>query len=457
MSFADRIYCTIFRNLIKALRFFRFGGTSLPGKLALRLRPGLLKSLSAGRSIIVITGTNGKTTTSRIVANILSQNGLTFFTNKSGANLLSGITTTFIENAGKKTDFVILESDEAAFSLLTKHIKPAYIIVTNFFRDQLDRYGELYSTLDKVKKGVSAAPLATLILNADDSLCASIGKDFGNPSVYYGITKNVHEHEKMPEASDSVYCIFCRSKYDYSYRTIGHLGGYSCNNCGYTRPHPDVSASLIKYEADDHTKALINIGKESYKSVIGLPAMYNVYNALAAISLSSAAELDPVISIKALSDFEHGFGRMEKIKISDKNLNIMLVKNPTGFNSTLDHLLSLNAEYTVCFVINDNIADGRDISWLWDVNFEKILDHPAERIPQIICGGKRAYDMALRLKYFDYPADKVLVEESYTGLINLGLGITKPGQTFYILPTYTAMLDIRAILQKKYGLKEFWK
>ncbi len=440
--------------LIRLLRMTNTGGTSLPGKLALSLDKGILKRLAEGKKIIAVTGTNGKTTTSRILAEILKNNGISFFTNKSGANLLSGLTTTFIENHGNDTDMVILEIDEAAFSAATEHFKPFAVIVTNFFRDQLDRYGELYSTLNKVKQGVEKTPGSILVLNADDSLCASIGREYPNPKVYFGFSDNISFSDRSGALSDSVYCLYCKSRYDYITRTIGHLGHFVCKSCGYERPLQNISAESVSARDNGTSRVDINLYGKRFDADIKLPAAYNIYNALAALSIQTILDLDIKRSLRALSTFEEGFGRMEKIKAGNKFINVMLVKNPTGFNSSLDYLISLETDIIVCFAINDNIADGTDISWLWDVDFEKMSQ---SKINYFICTGKRGYDMSLRLKYMDVPRSMIHGTDDHEKAIEEGLERIKDGDTLYILPTYTAMLEIRRMLQEKYDLKEFWK
>lgn len=457
MRFYDNMIISLSTILIKLLRSLKTGGTSLPGKLALKFDKEILIKLSRNKKILVVTGTNGKTTTSRMIAQILKMNKKSFYTNKSGANLLSGITTAFIENYKQKTDYVLLEIDEAAFSIATKYFSPTAVVVTNFFRDQLDRYGELYSTLNKVKEGVKNAPKTILLLNADDSLCASIGNEYPNPRLYYGFSDNVSGLKKNDELSDSIYCIYCKTRYKYESKTIGHLGHFRCDNCKYERPDPDIFVHDILKRSSDNTIVSIEIDKTLHKVEIRLPAIYNIYNALSALSLAKALHLDTQNSIKALATFEGGFGRMEKIDANGKFINIMLVKNPAGFNSSLEHLLSINLSFSVCFSINDNIADGRDISWLWDVNFEKLDPALRKNIRYIICSGKRANDMALRLKYMDVPEEKINVIEDYNEMLKFGLVNTDKDSTFYILPTYTSMLDIRKILQNKYNLKEIWK
>ncbi|MEN8908202.1 MAG: MurT ligase domain-containing protein [Clostridiales bacterium] len=445
---------------IKFCRLFQLGGTSLPGGIASKMYPDILKELSKDFTTIMVTGTNGKTTTTKIIAKILELNNIKYITNKSGANLLHGITTTFIENSSPDGTYdrktALIEVDEAAFKVVTQYLKPDYLVVTNFFRDQLDRYGELYTTLNRVSDGIKNSPDTKLILNADDSLCASLAKNNSNKTLFYGLRKNAYKNTDKIINSDAMFCIFCKTKYDYSYNVYGHLGGFSCPKCNYSRPDTQITCSLVSELNSSHSNIDIEIENKSYTSKINLPGLYNVYNALSAIALNHILNLPVEKSIEALSSFESGFGRMETIKFEDKLIKVILVKNPTGFNQVLNYLLTEENNLEIAFIINDKIADGRDISWLWDVDFEK-LESIQDKISNLYTSGIRAEDMSVRLKYAGIYTDKISQINTHSQLIDTGLKNTKPQNTFYILPTYTAMLEIRKILKNRFNLKEFWK
>lgn len=445
---------------IAILRLFRSGGTSLPGKLALKLYPQILDHLAGLFRVTMITGTNGKTTTSRIVLSMMEQKGLKVITNKSGANLSSGITTTLISalTPGGRPRFshALLETDEAAFRTLAPQLKPETVIVTNFFRDQLDRYGELHTTVNNVREGISKIPEAVLILNADDSLCASLGKNVPNKVIYFGMGEGIYPESGASINSDAAFCIQCKSRYEYSSVTFGHLGHFRCPTCGYERPHTHVECSgILSY---DNLGSRVEISGPGMKitAKLALPGLYNIYNALAGASFGLALGLDEKAIAEALTGFECGFGRMEAIAIQDKELRMILVKNPTGFNQVLRYLLTQEKHCVIAFAINDRLADGTDISWLWDVDFE-VLGLMAERVRKFYVSGIRAEDMAVRLKYAGISPERILVEKDYRQLIQKALQETGAHETCYILPTYTAMLDIRKILKKQFGLKEFWK
>lgn len=483
MKLRQVITIIISKLTISALHLLKRGGTTLPGKVAFKLYPGILKSMAKNFEIIMVTGTNGKTTTTRIVEEILKNNNVDYITNKSGANLLSGITTLFIQAvtiSGKpKYKVALIESDEAAFNQVTKHITPKAVIVTNFFRDQLDRYGELYSTLNAVKSGLErVGDNTTLILNADDSMCASLGMNSNKPVYYYGINKDAYEGNSENTNSDAMFCISCKTKYEYTNHIYGHLGGFYCPNCGYKRPDANLECVEIQEAGSSYstikckcTSSLFseenNLSKENnlssdkleeteFVTRINLPGLYNVYNAMAAATCGLVLNYNLETISKALQSFESGFGRMESINVMDKTIKLILVKNPTGFNQVLSFLALENQPLNISFLINDNLADGTDISWLWDVDFEQ-LNNVADKIDSLVTSGVRGEDMAVRLKYSGIDTSKIRIIKDYHMLIDEGLKRTPSGGCFYILPTYTAMLDIRSILKKKFNLKEFWK
>ncbi|HHV96883.1 MAG TPA: DUF1727 domain-containing protein [Clostridiaceae bacterium] len=451
--------------LIVLCRFAKLGGTSFPGKVAEKLCPGILRELSSGLKLIMVTGTNGKTTTTRIIEKILQENKIQYITNKSGANLVNGVITAFIEAVDflGKTDasIALIEIDEAAFSKICNLIVPHVLIVTNFFRDQLDRYGELYGTLKLVKKTAALFENIKLVLNADDSLCASIGKDLKNEVTYYGIDKDVkHSTSSNNEAYDSkdaVFCLYCQSKYEYDYHTYGHLGGFRCPNCGYARPSADISCTEIDEMKDTHTDIKMRVSNQVIKARVNLPGLYNIYNALAATACSEVLGLPIQNTVKAIGSFESGFGRMETIPADGKFLKLILVKNPTGFDQVLSYFIEQNdSNMQIAFIINDNAADGRDISWLWDVEFEKLLNI-SHKEPEFYVSGLRAEDMAVRLKYAGIDTNKITIIKDYEELVNKGLLRTQQSKSFYILPTYTAMLELRKLLKVKYNLHDFWE
>ena len=337
-----RLYIALFiaKGAIFFLRLSGSGGTSLPGKLALAIYPDILTVLARKYRIIMVTGTNGKTTTSRMIEQILKENRIDYIANKSGANLLSGLTTTLISdvkmNLKSRSHTALLEVDEAAFRLSSKYMHPAVLVVTNFFRDQLDRFGELYATLNAVRDGISRLPDTTLILNADDSLCASLGKEVPNSVIYYGMNKlELPADDTWVESQDASYCLYCKAKYEYLFRSYSHLGHFICPQCGYSRPEALIQVDKILSLSGEFSRAIFYTPSGSFTAQINLPGLYNVYNALAAVSFSEALGFSHEKTIEALSCFESGFGRMESISLGEKSIQVILIKNPTGFNQVL--------------------------------------------------------------------------------------------------------------------------
>ena len=442
------------------LRLVGRGGTSLPGKIALKICPDIFYKLSDKFRIIMVTGTNGKTTTSRIIAGMLERAGLQYISNKSGANLASGIATTLISSlalTGKPVvRTALLETDEAAFKTIAPKLKPEIVIVTNFFRDQLDRFGELYTTLNSVREGIEGSPESRLILNADDSLCASLGQNTSNPVIYFGLGDKVYPEDYLIANADAAFCINCKSRYEYLSSSFGHLGHFKCPNCGYERPKAQVECTQV-LEYDNLSSTIeIQMPDEKIAVKLALPGLYNIYNALAGAAVGHLLELKEDDLVYVLEGFECGFGRMESLSVNGRELKMILVKNPTGFNQVLKYLLTQKDKCVIGFAINDKLADGTDISWLWDVDFE-ILSFMQSKVQRFFVSGSRAEDMAVRLKYAGIPSEDIFIKHGDTELIDSMMEISEENATIYLLPTYTAMLDIRKNLKKRYNLKEFWE
>ncbi len=474
MNFNVRLSFSIVtaKIIMKLCRVFHFGGTSFPGKIARRIYPNIIQEISRDIKIIMITGTNGKTTTTKIINQILVEAGISFITNKSGSNLFGGIISTFIEDTdylGKsKKSHALIEIDEAAFNLVTNYIKPDILVVTNFFRDQLDRYGELYTTLNGVFEGIKKCDTLKLILNADDSLCVSLNKDHTDEVFYFGLSDILINNTEQIVNADASYCIYCKHKYDYTHRTYGHLGHFICNNCGYERPEANITCTSVLDESDEASRIKFTIDNKladeevcEYEAKINLPGLYNVYNSLAAISLGVMLDINIKSIINALMNFECSFGRMETINVGNGTIKIILVKNPTGFNQVISYLINKAAQCDIVFIINDNLADGTDISWLWDVDFEKLVEIEDSLNNTYTCG-TRGEDLAVRLKYSGIQTKKIEIEDNFNILLQKTIlnPIKNNENTKYnlfILPTYTAMLKIRKILQQKFNLKEFWE
>lgn len=440
------------------LRFFGSGGTSFPGKAAMLFQGNLLKSLAEKIKVIVITGTNGKTTSSRITAEILNTAGLPYFENKSGANLLSGITASFAMNCtlnGKpKYEYAVIECDEAAFKTVCPMLNPHTIVITNLFRDQLDRFGEITHTRNNIIDGIKASPGSIVVLNADDSLSYSISDEIPNEVLTYGLDSPPYGSDD-DFLSDAPYCIKCKSPYVYGYRTYGHLGDFHCENCGYSRISPNVSADNI-IPGPSSTKITIGIYGKISDAVIALPGAYNIYNALSAASAAVSLGIDEHKVIPALSSFKSGFGRMENLKLDGTDVHMILVKNPAGINQVINYMSSDSSIKNIVLILNDYHADGTDISWIWDANFEKFTSFMLT-INKIIVSGKRAEELALRFKYAGMNPDIIYMDKDYNSVIDSTITDNTDGLPVYILPTYTAMFDFRKALSKRYKIRKFWK
>ena len=441
---------------IKLLRLIGRGGTAIPGKIAIRICPELLHYLSKDVNCVIVTGTNGKTTSSRIIEEIYIKSGKSYFANRSGANLINGITAIFIENStltGKpKKANAVIECDEAASKEVCRLINPAVVLVTNVFRDQLDRYGEVSGTLNNLLIGIKNSPNATVCLNADCSLTASIAEHIPNKVIYYGVDVPIYKNP-VEEVSDAPHCIKCKHEYEYSYRTFGHLGGFYCPDCGYKRPDTQISVTEILSTSINSTKVRVRVFGDDELVTINLPGGYNIYNAVGALAVSEAVGFDRNDAKSAIASFSCGFGRMEQFDLGGHSARIILVKNPAGCNQVINYLTSLTEKTVFVCCLNDNSADGKDVSWIWDVNFEKLAEMDV-LIPEIYVSGIRSGDMAVRLKYAGINESKLRVFDDYNELIKQMSDQPLP---VIIMPTYTAMMDLRAKMSAVFGGKDFWE
>ncbi|HAU32552.1 MAG TPA: DUF1727 domain-containing protein [Desulfotomaculum sp.] len=433
-------------------RLFRKGkGSSLPGVVALRICPEILEKLAGQTKLgtIMVSGTNGKTTTNNMLAGILSSSGYRVVVNSIGANLIGGVTAAFIEKAtlGGKVDcdYACLEVDEAFFPVISKKIKPGIVIVTNFFRDQLDRYGELDKTIKFVEDALKMIPEPKLVLNADDPLVAKIQINSGLPAFFYGLGENTGLSEKGGfRVREARFCPLCGERLSYSYYHYGQLGNFQCNKCGFHRPSGKVEACEAA-ASDGNFSFIIHYPGGSVPVNLPLGGLYNIYNALAAFSAGFLLERDPLKMSVYLKSYRPATGRMEEFNCPDKKVVLNLVKNPTGFGEGLTYLLSSAGPLDVLIAINDQAADGRDISWLWDVDFE-MLEQIHGRINIFVCTGLRAQEMGVRLKYAGVPAEKIIVEPGYSNAVRRIMA--GAAQHTYLLATYTALWPVEKELRK---------
>lgn len=418
---------------IKILK--KSGGTSFAGMLALKICPKFLKYCKKYVStIITITGTNGKSTTSGILAHILEEEENRVIHNVKGANMLTGIANVFALNLPcEKFNYAVLESDEAYLTKLYDYMPSDFLIVTNLFRDQLDRYGELETTAKFIKDAIDKSnPI--LFLNADDPLVANLGK---NEEVFYYGFENVEfcsdKHKSSSTAPSEVFKCVCGEELKYSKQFFAQQGHYYCEKCGYNRPELTFKGYAKIY--DDYSEINIEFEGKNYEFRVNLIGLYNAYNALGAISSALLLGIDYATIKSALLSYKSIFGRAEKKIINGHNALIQLIKNPTGASEVLK-TVDLNSQ--ILIAINDNYADGRDVSWLWDADFERLQNTKKS----IIVSGIRAKDMAVRLKYAGIPAEKIIVEEDLKNAVEIASSSDRMEENLTILPTYTALLKL---------------
>ena len=457
MSFRAFLAICLCRLLRGFSRLVHRGGTAMPGQWALRVCPNLLSILARGVKTVAITGTNGKTTTARMIEEGFARQGKNYFANRSGANLLSGITTEFVMNStlfGKcKKEYAVIECDEAAAVKVFPQLKPQVVIVLNLFRDQLDRYGEVTHTLSNIRTALSSLPEPiTLCLNADCSLTASLADDLDHKARFFGIDKGAVPSGKKSELSDASHCIRCKTEYEYDYITFGHLGGFRCPKCGYRRAEADYAVTDAAQQRADGSSIVIRADGKRYLAEVNLPALYNIYNAIAAIAAMTEMGITTEAAISAVASFKCGFGRMENFALGKGGAKVMLAKNPAGFNQLLSFLQNIPDKFVLVLCLNDRGADGTDISWIWDANFEELCNL-AGTLEKVIVSGDRAADMAVRVKYAGVDPRFVTMEHDYERLVK---ELETEERPIYMIPTYTAMLELRETLIRHCGGDEFW-
>jgi lipid II isoglutaminyl synthase (glutamine-hydrolysing) len=413
------------------------GGSALPGLIALKINPTLINQITTNNQLetIIITGTNGKTTTSRLTSHLLNFAKINHLHNRSGSNLLRGVASTLINQSsltGKLPyNFAIFEIDEAVVPKAIKALNPKIILFTNLFRDQLDRYGEIDTLLSRWQQAIqSLSKTSTLIYNADDPSLNYLASTTKIPTMSYGLPQSLKAQAFLSDSADAIFCPHCQHPLKFTAIFTSHLGHYHCSNCSFKRNTPTIKFT-------------------SHKT--NLPGLHNLYNLQATKSILDTLDIK-IDLIKALSTFTPAFGRSESFKLKNLHTHILLVKNPTGFNVTLETLSSQkHLDKPLLLILNDQIADGTDVSWIWDVNFNLLKS----RSLPVIVSGSRHLDLALRLKYAGLKPSSILIKPNIKEALKLLS--TQPGRIAYILPTYTAMLALRAILESQKLLHSTWK
>ncbi len=435
------------------------GGTALPGVLAARIDANIIPKLTRGlpRGTVLVTGTNGKTTTSRILAAALQLAGWKPIHNRSGANLASGLTTAIVDRVdllGRvSADSALFEVDEATLPSVEEATQPIVIVLTNLFRDQLDRYGEVDHVAAVWREVlVRLPPSATVVANADDPAVAALVEQTSAKVVTFGVD-SIRSGTGLDHFADSKNCPRCGAPLEYDSVQYAHLGTYHCPNGDFRRPNPTICATAVVANGTDSTVVDVSGPFGERRWSFGLPGLYNVYNLLAAASAAMAVGV-PVEAVEnAVVGFRAAFGRLERIQVGTRSLFVALIKNPVGFTEVLRTILTVPGDKDVAIFINDNLADGTDVSWLWDADVEML----AGRCRSIVVGGTRAGDMAVRLKYAGVPADRIRLAETVSGGLDTGLSGIDDGQTLYVLPTYTAMLDLRNDVGRRGYADQFWE
>ncbi len=491
------------------------GGTSIAGVVAQRIYPPIVEHLARQleHGSLVVTGTNGKTTTSSFIAAILRDAGLRVWQNREGSNLTRGVASALViralpngrlRRAGKAV--AVLEIDEAALPQVVRMVSPRVAVFTNLFRDQLDRYGEVDSVVTYWKRALEIlSPETTLVLNADDPSVAYLGTTFTGRVLYYGVddlSLDLAHQKDTPtrhQVMDAQTCPRCGSEFIYTARFYSHMGHYACPQCGYARPQVDIRATHVQSDTFDRLRVMIedtmSTSTQQKEMIIPLPGIYNAYNALAAATTALALNVawEPIIS--GVEQSKPVFGRGERIQIEDRTIRLLLAKNPTGFNEVLRTLFSDSIPKHILFVLNNNIADGRDISWIWDVDFERCVG----QVQTLVVAGSRALDLALRLKYAGIAekdmtiippaplkltqkaearriqqqrgkrseAQKTVIEQTHTGstrslfglkqAIRVALNNVPVGETLFIVPTYTGLLEVHQELEQRGLTPRYWE
>jgi UDP-N-acetylmuramyl tripeptide synthase len=440
-------------------RLGRGGGTALPGLVAERLDPRVVAHLGRqlGRGRALVTGTNGKTTTSRMLAAIADAAGVPVLHNREGSNLMRGLASTLLAAArpsgrisGATGTLGLFEVDEATLPRASAALAASALVFTNLFRDQLDRYGEVDTVFSFWIEALAAAPQeCTLVLNADDPSVAELATGWPGPVHWFGLDAPAFATGETG-AFDARWCRGCGGTFVYGLRYFAHVGHWRCSGCGRARPEPDTVARAASLTRDGANLTVPGLGDVS----MSLTGLYNVYNALAAIALARVLGLPSEAVVRGLAETRAAFGRQERVPLEGRTLHLLLAKNPAGANQVVRLLAQIappGASLKVVALLNDRFADGQDVSWIWDVDYELL----AGRVAAAWAGGDRAEDIALRLKYAGWPPAGT--HGSPAALLEAVIAGTQPGDDVFVIPTYTALLDLRAELSRRGAAGQFWE
>ncbi len=454
------------RNTARLLRLG--GGTALPGLVVEAVAPDYLdewtQQLTGG--IILVSGTNGKTTTVRMTAEVLLRAGYEPVSNRAGSNLLRGILSALVERSDWQGRLVLggrgvglFEVDEGTLPQMLGRLRPHVVVLTNLFRDQLDRYGEVEALARAWRRVLAETPPEVLIANADDPNLAALAEEFPKDVVLFGLESSPFARDQLPHAADARFCPRCNGPLKYEVVYYSHLGKYRCPDCGWERPVPDVAGEIVRTQGVEGLGLLVQFGGGAFEVDLPVGGTYNAYNALAATAVAYAYGVPPRLVRQGLGAFQPAFGRQQVVVFNRRRLITILVKNPAGFNEAISLVLSDGRDEpkNLLIILNDRVNDGRDISWVWDVDFDLLRG----RVGLVITSGLRAAEMALRLKYAEVAgtadAPEPIVEPDIRRALDLAVEKTRPGSTLYVLPTYTALLDLQRILARRGLARPYWE
>ena len=437
------------------------GGTALPGLVAERIDPGIVSGMSRGlgQGSLLVTGTNGKTTTARLLRSIVQAAGMKPVANRAGSNLMRGIAAALVQSAQLTGGFTarrrrlgLFEVDEATLPQAVAALRPRAVLFTNLFRDQLDRYGEVEHVASLWREVVQALPeTATLVLNADDPSVASLAEAAKGDVLFYGLEDVSCRLERLEHAADARWCSACGAELSYAAVFYGHLGHWRCQDCGASRPALAVACRRLESGLEGLNVAL-SLPEGEVAASLPLMGLYNAYNALAAAAAAVALGVKAEQIDKGMGSFTAGFGRQERLTVEGRQVQVILAKNPAGLNQVLRTITADGSQKELLLFLNDNIADGRDVSWIWDVDFELL----AGVTRSLTVSGTRAWDMALRLKYAGMDSLS-RVEPDASQALQQALRETPGEATLYVIPTYTAMLELRGLLARWGGRSALWQ
>src|SRR5438093_8220593 len=445
----------------EGLRVTGRGATALPGLVALTVDPDFISALSSAlpHGVVCVSGTNGKTTTARMLADMTRIAGWQPIHNRSGSNLDRGVAAALLADATwsaePRGDVGLFEIDEASLPRVVGRVRPRLVVVTNLFRDQMDRYFELDALARKIADALASLPAdTTLVLNADDPLVAGLALRRDARTIYFGVDDDAVGGTVPQAISDATRCPRCRSPLRYERVVLAHIGAWSCGSCGLARPARDVAATKIVLGATGSELVLAGPIADAFETVrVPIPGLYNVYNALAALAAARALDLGLTDAIGALTSFRPAFGRLETVDFKGRTLRLVLVKNPAGFNAAIGALLETGRRPRLLAALNDRDADGRDVSWIWDADFETL----APSVEHAVITGERSRDLALRFKYAGLATERLEVVDDPSAAIERAVGDAPEGAEVVVLATYTAMLGLRAELARTGAVAPFWE